>query len=149
MASGAALLLGFGAGATVSPGLFLAAFGVRSHLIGRAFALVELLRSEAAFAVAPIIMRIVDQSSSPQHGVRVGLVSMLVLSVAGLAASLLIPLLSGARLREPDLKAWLEEQEQALPSPLTGVHVRPRARDDSAEPLLGRAGRRRERSGRP
>ena len=49
----ASLLLGFGAGATVSPGLFLAAFGVPASRMGREFALVELLRSEAAYAVTP------------------------------------------------------------------------------------------------
>ncbi|MGO8779231.1 MAG: hypothetical protein ACLQKK_10020 [Rhodomicrobium sp.] len=38
-------LLGVGAGATVSPGLFMASLSLPSQLIGRIFALVELVRS--------------------------------------------------------------------------------------------------------
>lgn len=49
----AALTLGLGAGATVSPGLFLAALAVPSNKVGRAFALVQLLRLEAGFIFAP------------------------------------------------------------------------------------------------
>src|SRR4051812_6200953 len=39
-----AALLGFGAGATVSPGLFMCGLGLPSKALGRAFALVQLLR---------------------------------------------------------------------------------------------------------
>lgn len=134
----ASLLLGFGAGATVSPGLFQAALGVASQRLGRAFALVELLRAEAAFAVTPIVVYLVEGYSHLAQGIEVGLVLMLVLSAVGLVASLAIPLLSGARLRAPDLHAWLDEGRQALPSPTTAAHVRPRVEDDTAEPLLPR-----------
>lgn len=51
----ASAALGFGAGATVSPGLFLAAMGVLSQRLGRAFALVTLLRIMAAYAVTPVV----------------------------------------------------------------------------------------------
>jgi MFS family permease len=133
---GATFLLGFGAGATVSPGLFLAALGVASDKIGRAFALVELLRSISGYAVAPVVVAVVAASATPRAGLTTGLWIVLVLALVGLLASLLVPALSGARLRRPDLEAWLDDGEQALDSPTTAVHLRPGVEDDVAEPLL-------------
>jgi MFS family permease len=135
----ATLLLGFGAGATVSPGLFLAAFGVPSQALGRAFALVELLRSEAAYAVAPVIATIARGAPSLADGVRVGLVASLALAGLGLLVAVLLPAVSGARLRAPQLQKWLDGDGQALPSPRTAIHLRPSVEDDQAEPLLPRA----------
>lgn len=134
----ATFLLGLGAGATVSPGLFLAALGVPSSQLGRAFALVELLRSEAGFAVTPVVLFLVDTAQDPARAVRTALLAMLTLTALGLVAALAIPALSGARLRTPDLHRWLDEGEQALPSPTTAVHARPGVDDDVAEPLLPR-----------
>ena len=131
----AAALLGFGAGATVSPGLFLAALGVPSARIARAFALVELLRSEAAFAVAPVAVAVAQGGSDLRHGIDVALLAMVALGAAGLLAALGIPLLSGARLHAPDLAAWLQQGERALPTPATLSLARPGVRDDDAEPL--------------
>jgi hypothetical protein len=141
--SWAALLLGFGAGATVAPGLFLAGLGVRSQLLGRAFALVQLLRLTATFAVAPVVLYLVQQAASPVAGVRLGGWITLALAVAGLVASVAIPVLSGARPHTPDLEAWLEDGERALTSPITGVHVRPGVEDDDAHELVPGAMRRR------
>lgn len=134
----AALLLGLGAGATVSPGLFLAAMGVPSAQLGRAFALVELLRSEAGFAITPVVLVLAQSAASLATGVHGGLVAMLVLDGIGLLLALAIPALSGARLRRPDLHHWLDEGDRALPSPATAVHLRPGIEDDAAEPLLPR-----------
>jgi MFS family permease len=141
--SWAALLLGFGAGATVAPGLFLAGLGVRSQLLGRAFALVQLLRLTATFAVAPVVLYLVQQAASPVAGVRLGGWITLALAVAGLVASVAIPVLSGARPHTPDLEAWLEDGERALTSPITGVHVRPGVEDDDAHELVPGSMRRR------
>jgi hypothetical protein len=124
--------------------LFLAALGVSSRKLGRAFALVELLRSEAAFAVSPIVLFVMSglvDPGDPLRGVHVGLQIMLVLACAGFVLSLAIPAVSGARLRAPDLHAWLDDGEQALPSPITAVHLRPRTTDHDAEPLLPRGRR--------
>ncbi|HET7326226.1 MAG TPA: MFS transporter [Nocardioidaceae bacterium] len=139
---GASVLLGFGAGATVSPGLFLAAMGVPSSRLGRAFALVLLLRAESAYAVAPIVLYVAQSSPSLRGGIEVGLVAMICLAGLGLAAALAIPAVSGARLREPDLVAWLEEGRAALPTPTTAVHARPGRSDETAEPLVPRPRRR-------
>jgi MFS family permease len=132
----ASAALGFGAGATVSPGLFLAAMGVPSGRLGRAFALVMLLRAEAAYAIAPIVLYVAGGWSSLAAGISAGLVCVLVLAVAGLVVALVVPAVSGARLREPDLEAWLERGEAALPSPTTAVHARPGKEDETAAPLV-------------
>jgi MFS family permease len=126
----AVLLLGIGAGATVSPGLFLIGLGMPSQQLGRAVALVQLLRSMATYAVAPIVVAV-----APGHD---GFLAMAVVAAAGLIAALAVPALSGARLRAPDIEAWLAG-DKALPSPPTGTHVRPgvdATAEDDAEPLL-------------
>jgi MFS family permease len=132
----ASLLIGFGAGATVTPGLFLAGLGVKSQRLGRAFALVQLLRLTATFAIGPVVVYGAEQRSPLADGVHFGIWVTVVLALLGLALSLIIPALSGARLQAPDLDAWLEDGEQALSSPITGVHLRPGLEDDDAHPLL-------------
>ena len=132
----AALLLGFGAGATVAPGLFLAGLGVRATLLGRAFALVQLLRLTAAYAVGPVVLYLAQQQASLVSGVRTGIWVTLGLSVTGLVASVVIPALSGARPHPPDLEGWLERGERGLLSPVTAVHVRPGVEDENAYPLV-------------
>jgi MFS family permease len=132
----AAALLGFGAGATVAPGLFLAGLGVRSQLLGRAFALVQLLRLTATYAVGPVVLYLARQQSSPADGVRLGVWITLGLAVLGLVASLVIPALSGARPHAPDLAGWLEEGQRGLASPTTAVHARPGVADEDAHSLV-------------
>ncbi len=139
----AAVLLGFGAGATVAPGLFLAGLGVRSQLLGRAFALVQLLRLTATFAVGPVVVYLAQQQSSPADGVRLGIWITLGLAVAGLVASLVIPAVSGARPHAPDLEGWLEDGERGLVSPATAVHLRPGVEDEDAHAFVPRPSRRR------
>jgi hypothetical protein len=69
-------------------------------------------------------------------GIRTGVIAMVALAALGLLAALAIPALSGARLRRPDLDGWLEDGEQALPSPATVTHLRPSVDDETAEPLV-------------
>ena len=133
----AALLLGFGAGATVSPGLFMTGLGMPSTVLGRAFALVQLLRSIVTFAVGPVVVHLATSAASVDHGIRGGMLAMLLLAAACFAVALLLPALSGARLRRPDLESWLDGG-QALPSPVTAVHARPGVTDEDAQPLLPR-----------
>jgi len=131
----AVLLLGLGAGATVSPGLFLVGWSLPSAALGRAFALVQLIRSTVTYATAPVLLHVAMSAGSLADGIRTALVVTLVVVGATLLAALVIPLLSGARLRVPDLEDWLDGG-RALPSPRTGVHVRPGTNDDEAEPLV-------------
>ncbi|SFC66310.1 Major Facilitator Superfamily protein [Nocardioides terrae] len=131
----ALLLLGLGAASTVSPGLFLTGLGLRSDQLGRGFALVQLLRSIATYAVGPVALALVTRSSDQAGAVRTGLLVMAVVAGAALVVAILLPALSGARLRAPDLEAWLDG-DQGLPSPATAVHLRPSTDDEDAEPLV-------------
>ena len=133
-----ALLLGFGAGATVSPGLFLVGWSLPSTELGRAFALVQLVRSTVTYAVAPVVLHLAMSAGSLTSGVRLALVVTLVVAAGALVAALALPAVSGARLRRPDLEGWLAGDGPALPSPRTAVHARPGVEDDDAEPLLPR-----------
>jgi MFS family permease len=141
----AAALLGFGAGATVAPGLFLAGLGVSSQLLGRAFALVQLLRLVATYAVGPVVLYLAQTRGTPYDGVRLGVWVTLALGAGGLVVSLVIPALSGARPHEPDLEGWLERGERAMESPATAVHVRPDTEDEEAHSLVPSVLRRRRR----
>lgn len=132
----AAALLGFGAGATVAPGLFLAGLGVSSQLLGRAFALVQLLRLVTTYAVGPVVVYLAQRQGTLFGGVRLGVWITLALSMGGLLVSLLVPALSGARPHEPDLEGWLERGERGMPSPATAVHLRPGTEDEEAHPLV-------------
>lgn len=120
--------IGFGAGATVAPGLFLAALAVPSAEIGPAFALVELLRSEAAFLVAPVVLHVaMTPGSSPgalTRGINYGGWAMAGLVGLGVVALTALLALGGARLRRPDLVAWLENGGEALDSPPLAAAVR-------------------------
>lgn len=53
-----AFLLGIAAGAPVAPGLWLASLSLQSSLVGRTVAVVELVRSEADFIAAPVLLKI-------------------------------------------------------------------------------------------
>jgi MFS family permease len=124
----AALLLGFGAGAGVTPGLFLAGFSVPSRRIGPTFALVELLRSEAAFLVGPILLALAIGAAGLRAGVHEATLIVLLLTVVsgiGLAA---IYLLGGARPHPPDLEAWIGGEETAYHSPPFAARLRRGAR---------------------
>ena len=112
----AGVLLGFGAGAGVAPGLFLAGFSVPSSKIGPTFALVELLRSEAAFLIGPVLVALAA-SVGLASGIRLALaitLAFVVISGLGLVG---VYLLGGARPHEPDLEGWLAGEETAYHSP--------------------------------
>ena len=112
----AALFLGYGAGSAVAPALFLAGLGVESIKIGRAFALIELLRSEAAFLIAPVLLVLAAHVGGLQ-GVREALLIALALAALGLATSVFVYVASGTRRHAPDVVGWLENGQQALHSP--------------------------------
>lgn len=117
-------LLGAGAGATVSPGLFLAALGVPSSRVGRAFALVELLRAEAAFLVGPVLLHVALRGMPLTRSVRAPLWATVVLAGAGIVILGGLYATSRPRLHPPDLERWLEGDEAALHSPPTANRVR-------------------------
>lgn len=114
-------LLGLGAGLTVSPGLFTAAFGVPSKQIGRTFALVELLRSAAAYLIGPVMLHFaLSQGATPRalvQGFHITFWATFGLLVIGIAVLVTLFLISKVRLRPPNLEGWLNGDEQALESP--------------------------------
>lgn len=117
----ASALLGFGAGAVVTPGLFTAALAVPSSQIGSVFALVELLRSEAAYLVGPVLVALSMGSGSTagslSQGVHMAIWITLGLGATGTLAAVGLYVAGGARLGRPDLPAWIEDGEQGIPSP--------------------------------
>lgn len=123
-----AATIGFGAGATVSPGLFMAGLSMPSSQLGPTFALVELLRSEAAFLLAPVLLHVAEAQGTkrPQldHGISVAGWTLVVILLAGLAVSAFVWRASGARSHAPDLENWLEEGNEALDSPPVLAEVR-------------------------
>lgn len=116
-----AAALRFGAGATVSPGLFLAVLAVPSSKLGEVFALVELLRSEAAFLVAPVLLHVAmahgTKGSALTDGITESVWVALALLLAATITNIALFYTGRARLHPPDLEAWVEDGEQALESP--------------------------------
>lgn len=118
---GAAALLGLGAGATVSPGLYLAGFSLPSKQVGRIFALVELVRSVADFILAPIMVQIARVASGAHHptaaGIREAIWITMYITIALTIGGVALYLLGGAGLPRPDLEGWIEKNRPAIGSP--------------------------------
>lgn len=117
----AAGLLGLGGGATVSVGLTLAAFTMAAKMVGRVFALVELVRSLADYIIAPIVMKVarVHTTRPPldwpgiHHATAVTLWLTLGFTVFGVA----LWIASRAGLPRPDLDKWVGGKQPAIDSP--------------------------------
>lgn len=114
-------LLGLGAGATVSAGLILAAFTVESKMVGRVFALVELVRSLADYVITPIILKIARvRSLQPPldwPGVQRAATITLWLAVGFTVFGIALWIAGGAGLPVPDITKWLKQSKPAIPSP--------------------------------
>jgi MFS family permease len=127
----AGVLLGFGAGAGVTPALFMAGLSVPSNRLGPAFALVELLRSEAAFLVGPVLLSIALAAGNLADGVRLSIfITMGIAVVAGIASGAVL-LLGRVRPHAPDLDRWLSGQAPAYRSPPVAAAIRTRSRKQS------------------
>jgi MFS family permease len=117
----AVALLGLGAGATVSPGMFMAGFSLQAQIIGRLFALVELVRSVADFILGPVILRIARDASHgaalDPSGVRHALWITLLITLAATVLCLVLYVLGGAGLPRPDIDGWIKKNRTALHSP--------------------------------
>lgn len=111
-----AALLGFGAGAAVAPGLFMGGMTVPSSQLGPTFALVELLRSEAAFILAPILAYVATTVFTPVVGIQLGVGITLGLLAVMSTALIGVLLAGGVGPHEPDLEAWLNADSPAYES---------------------------------
>ena len=124
---GSTALLGLGAGATVSPALWMAAFSVEAKLVGRVFALVELVRAEGDYIVAPIVRKISTTSAGhlgAAHGIRNGVAITALISIGSLLACVAVWLVGGARFERPDIERYVEDGEPGLESPAFAAAVR-------------------------
>jgi MFS family permease len=119
-------LLGIGAGATVSPGLWLAAFSLPSQLVGRTFALVELVRSEGDFILAPVLLQIAQIYSVAipltMNGIREAAFLTLLVTLFFTVLCIALWITGNAALRAANIERWLEEKETpAIASPPLGA----------------------------
>jgi MFS family permease len=116
-----AAALGLGASLTVTPGLLMAALSVPPLLVGRAIALVELLRLVSAYTVGPVLLYIArsygSRGQSLLTGIHTGYWIILGFMLAGMLVITLIYLRGGARLHPPGLETFLNEGEPAFDSP--------------------------------
>ncbi len=117
---GAAALLGLGAGATVSPGLYLAGFPLQSKIIGRVFALVELVRSLADYIIAPVIAKIAEVASRAPPldwpGVHAAAAVTLWITGGFTLVGVALWVAGGMGLPRPDIGAWIERNQPAIRS---------------------------------
>jgi MFS family permease len=128
----AAGMLGLGAGATVSPGLYLAGFPLPSKIIGRVFALVELVRSLADYIIAPVIAKIAREGSHKPPldwpGVHEAAGVTLWITVGFTVVGALLWVAGGVGLPVPDIQGWLTQNKPAIRSPVLLARLRgPRA----------------------
>lgn len=117
----AAGALGLGASLTVTPGLLMAGLSVPPLLVGRAIALVELLRLASAYTVGPVLLYVAKSYGSRGEGLLAGIHTgywiLLGFMLAGMLLITLIYLRGGARLHPPALEAFLQDGEPAFKSP--------------------------------
>jgi hypothetical protein len=92
---------------------------VNAKLVGRVFALVELVRAEGDYIVAPILRKISETSAGSlgaAHGIRFAVAITVLISIGSLLLCVAIWFLGRARLQKPDLERYVEDNEPALES---------------------------------
>ncbi len=129
----ASALLGVGAGATVSPGLFMAGMSLPAKMVGRTFAIVELVRSEADFILSPVMLQVAQHGSGggelSLEGIRVAVWGTLALTALATLGGVVLYLASAGRhLPRIDLEAWLGGRGSAFEASPFGEAVRRRRR---------------------
>jgi hypothetical protein len=97
---------------------------VPSNRLGPTFALVELLRSEAAFLVGPVLLTIAMRSGNLAYGVHLATLITVILVAAVGAVLVAILLLGGKRPHAPNLPAWLDGEDSAFDSPPVAAVLR-------------------------
>lgn len=92
-------------------------------MLGRIFALIELVRSVADFIIAPVMLKTARLTSgSAAHSIELngfhGFVFVtLMIAIAAMAISIGLLLLGGTVLSVPNLDAWLTQNKPAIDSP--------------------------------
>ncbi|WP_329110207.1 MFS transporter [Micromonospora sp. NBC_01699] len=111
-------LIGLGVAAAVSPALFLAGLSLRSSMLQRVFALIELLRAMTAFLTAPILVFLAGNLGSDRTaGTRAALWICFAIAAVGLVGATGLYLSGRPRLETPDLERFQGRGEPAWSSP--------------------------------
>jgi MFS family permease len=114
--------IGVGVGSSVSPALFTTGFSLPSGQLPRIFALVELLRGVAAFLAAPLLLHLAETvGADPATGIETAVWVATAIAFGGALLAAGIFTWGGGRLQRPEIDAWLEGEEPALPSPPLGL----------------------------
>lgn len=114
-------ILGFGAGSTVSPALFLAGMSLPSATLGRVFAFVELVRSIGDFLIGPVLVQFATLIAPGAHaGEREIAITIGIAVALGVGTTMFctVAFLSSYRsLARPDLEIWINGDKPAYPAP--------------------------------
>ena len=111
-------LVGVGIGASVVPALFLAGFSLRSAIIQRVFAILELARAVAAFMIAPVLLHFATSLTGlATPAMSTALWICFGLSAGGAAVGALLYALGGVRPVAPSISRWMGGLEPGWDSP--------------------------------
>ena len=106
----------------------MAGLALPSRIIGRTFALVELVRSVADYILAPVMLKVAGVASGQgglnAAGVHEAIWITLAITMASVLAGVALFLLGGAPLPRPDLEGWLAQKGPAIGSPNFAERVR-------------------------
>lgn len=130
-------VLGAGVAASVSPALFMVGFSLRSEMLQRLFAMIELLRGVTGFLVAPVLLFLAGVvASTANAGLHVALWICLGLAVSGFVGATWLYTTGKGRLEVPNLERWQANEDPAWESPALGR----RGRVEQVEELPGKQG---------
>jgi hypothetical protein len=111
-------LIGLGVGGSVAPALFIAGFSLRNNALQRVFAIIELLRAVAAFAVAPVLVHVAATvGGSPAAGTRTALWICFGIASGGTLFAISLYVLARLRPPAPALEVWMSGEAPAWYSP--------------------------------
>src|ERR1700761_7297542 len=133
---------GLGGGGSVAPALFIAGFSLRNNALQRVFAIIELLRGVAAFAVGPVLAHVAATvGGSPEAGTRTALWICFGIATAGTLFAVSLYALGRVRPPAPALEVWMSGEAPAWYSPPLLDRIRDSSRATAlTEPLACDAG---------
>src|SRR5262249_56894435 len=111
-------LIGLGVGGSVAPALFIAGFSLRNNALQRVFAIIELLRAVAAFAVGPILAHVAATAvGGPVAGTHTALWICFGIASGGTLFAVSLYALGRVRPPAPALEGWMSCEAPAWYSP--------------------------------
>jgi hypothetical protein len=96
-------------------------------MVGRTFALVELVRSEADFILAPVILQVAralsESAKLTAHGIHEAVWITILITIASTGLCVALYVAGGVGLPSADLEAWLHKERPGIHSPLLAAAV--------------------------